>query len=111
MTNAPPDRRVVASVAELMLAADPTTTTAEVATALGVSRRTVERSVQATLNRSFRGLRNQMLLSRLAELTHRFPDGSIKQIAYELGYAHPGSLSRHVRKLTGLSPKAFCGKS
>jgi AraC-like DNA-binding protein len=103
--KAPPDRATVAAAARLMLLANPRISVTKIAIALGVSRRTVERSVRLSFDLSFRALRNQVLLDRLTQLALQYPDGSIKQAAYEVGYAHPRSLSRHIRKLTGVSPK------
>ena len=106
----PPESNAIAAVAMAMLVGNVHTTAANVSSAAGVSRRTVERSVQVTFNLSFRELRNQILLARVAQLAQLQPNGSIKQVAYELGYAHPRSLSRHIRKLTGESPRQLWRK-
>jgi AraC-like DNA-binding protein len=92
-------------MAHLMLVDDLHATAARVSTEVGVSRRTVERSVQAIFNLTFRELRNHILIDRFAQLARQHPDWSVKQVAYELGYTHPRSLSRHIRKLTRASPR------
>ena len=98
----PPDGATVATAARVILAENPRTTATSVAVALGVSRRTVERCVRLTFDLSFRALRDQVLLERLSQFRRQFPDASVKQAAYEVGYAQPRSLSRHIRKLTGM---------
>jgi len=77
----------------------------EVATALGMSERTLRRRL-ADEETSFAALRDAALRDR-ASLLLRAHDLSVEQVAQRLGYANLGNFIRAFRRWTGQTPASF----
>ncbi|MBU2038127.1 MAG: AraC family transcriptional regulator [Gammaproteobacteria bacterium] len=76
-----------------------------VATALGMHERTLQSRLQQN-GESYRGLLQQVRQS-LAEQQLRYGAQTITELALQLGYAEVAVFSRHFRRWTGISPRAW----
>jgi AraC-like DNA-binding protein len=88
--------------------ADPELSAADVARAVGVSRRYLHR-LYAEAGRSFR---EELIALRIAACLAAFRDGAqadrtIAEIAYAAGYADISQFNRHFRRLNGETPSAL----
>jgi AraC-like DNA-binding protein len=84
-------------------------TLSEVARKVGVERHTLEKVVRSTTGQSFRQLQRTLLLERAKVLLAQ--EKSIKEVAFELGFGHPQSFHRFVRKSSGGTPSSLRGKA
>jgi AraC-like DNA-binding protein len=89
------------------LEACPTLSLNTLAKDAGVDRHTAARALRARYFKSFRDLQTTILISIVRQRLSESPSRSIKEIAADIGYAHARSLSRRVRRATGLSPAAY----
>jgi AraC-like DNA-binding protein len=76
---------------------------------LGLSRRSFQRRLSERGTTFDAALRT--VLERQAETMLARPDGSISQIAYQLGYADPAHFSRAFLTWKGISPRAWRQRS
>ena len=73
--------------------------------ALGVSQRTIERTVFVASGKTFRELRKKALIERVTAVLVSRPARPIKQVAFDLGYNSPSSFARAVKRDCGSSPE------
>ena len=73
--------------------------------ALGVSQRTIERTVFIASGKTFRDLRKEVLIERVTAVFVSFPARPIKRVAFDLGYNSPRSFARAVKRACGSSPQ------
>ena len=78
----------------------------QLARELKIDRHTIDRALIATCGHSYRHVQQQYLAVRALLLLNE-SNLSAKQIAAELGYEVPESLTRFLRKATGRTPKQF----
>lgn len=81
----------------------PLTSVTRLAVDLGIGRHTITRALRKNGGKSFRDLQDEYLIDRLVSLRSS-ETLSVKQIAYELGYRSPGSLSRRLHRMLGERP-------
>lgn len=72
---------------------------------LRVSRRTIEKTVEALTGKTFREMRKEILIERLTGILQSHPSLAIKEISFELGYKSPRSFARAVKRLCDSSPQ------
>jgi AraC-like DNA-binding protein len=96
-------QKMASLVAELV-AESPAVQLHEIATALGVSCRTLRRAIRNELGMSFRGLQTQALVACVEAWRAKDTTLLVKELAYTLGFNDPRSFSRRVKAATGLSP-------
>jgi sulfate adenylyltransferase len=91
--------RVLRAVGERRL------TLSEVARLVGVERHTVEKAVRSVTGQTFRQLQRSLLIERAKLLLAQ--GRSIKEVAFDLGFASPQSFHRFVRSTSGKTPSWF----
>lgn len=92
-----------AGIVEVVLGrvpSNPTATLATLAVELGVHRHTVQRALNKCLGRTFRELQKEAIDLQAADLL-RACNRSIKEVALEMGYRSPHSLSRRLKRDVG----------
>ena len=86
------------------LRGNPTQSLTLLSATLGVERHTVERAFQLNARRSFCAIRREFLLRRCMELLSSRPMGSIKEIAFLLGYKSQRAFARSIKGAFGCCP-------
>lgn len=71
---------------------------------LRVSRRTIERTVIRDSGKTFRNLREEILVERVTAIFASHPAQLIKELSLDLGYNSPRSFARAVKRACGSSP-------
>jgi adenylyl-sulfate kinase len=84
-------------------------TLSEIAREVGVERHTLEKVIRLITGQSFRHLRQTVLLARAKTLLDQ--GKAIKEVAFELGFVHPQSFHRFVRKSSGTTPLSLAEKA
>ena len=74
-----------------------------------VERHTIEKAVKKATGKTFREVRNDMLLEQARGLLDSNPNQSIKEVAFKLGYRSQRSFSRFIKSSVGCSPKQLRG--
>ena len=72
---------------------------------LRVSRRTLERTVIRDSGKTFRNLREEILVERVTAIFASHPAQPIKELSFDLGYNSPRSFARAVKRACGSSPQ------
>ena len=94
------DHATVANAVKTRLLEAPRSSLDSICNGLSVERHTVRRALQSTFGLNFRQLQRLCLLQRATELQCGARVRSGKEIAFELGYSSPQSLSRLRRRST-----------
>ena len=71
---------------------------------LRVSRRTIQKAVVVNAGKSFRDLREEILVSRVKTLFLAEPNLTIRALCFTVGYESPRSFARAIRRASGFSP-------
>jgi len=74
------------------------------ASTCGVSRHTLARALKGQVAISYRQLRRRCLRAMADALLDDAPPLSIKEVAFALGFATPGSFARWLKQTTGDTP-------
>jgi transcriptional regulator GlxA family with amidase domain len=77
----------------------------ELSVRLRVERHTIEKAVKKATSKTFREMRNLLLLEHARGLLDGNPNQSIKEVAFKLGYRSQRSFSRFIKSSLGCSPK------
>ncbi|SRR6266700_5826887 len=72
---------------------------------LRVSRRTLERAIDVAAGRTFRNLREEILVERVRSLLTSHPARAIKELSFDLGYKSSRSFARAIKRACGSSPE------
>src|SRR6266700_3013814 len=83
----------------------PATLLGEIARELHVSTRTIQNVVKLATGKTFRKLRQELLVERVKGLLESDPNRSIKELSFELGYKSPRSFARATKQCCGSSPE------
>ncbi|MDA2810177.1 helix-turn-helix domain-containing protein [Nocardiopsis sp. RSe5-2] len=102
-----PDARVRTALHALGAVGAPTASVAGAAEAAGVSERHLRRLVRDATGLDPRELQRVMRLQRFLTLADRGPGRSLAELAVQAGYADQAHMSREVRRMSGLTPKAL----
>ena len=89
----------------LRLTRTPSRLLGEFSRELRVSRRTIERAVIVASGKTFRKLREEILVERVRSTFTTDPTRGIKELASRLGYKSPRSFARAIRRACGSSPE------
>jgi transcriptional regulator GlxA family with amidase domain len=84
---------------------NPATSIQYLATELGVAYRTIEKVVFAETGKSFRTLREEVLLTKVKQVFISQPGLAIKEVSFALGFRSPRAFGRAVQRVCGLSPE------
>jgi AraC-like DNA-binding protein len=77
---------------------------AKLAQQLAIDRHTLEKAVRTTTGKSFRQLRQKVLLKKSLKLLQNEPALSIKDVAFRVGYSSPQAFQRFIRRASGKTP-------
>src|SRR5437868_8941683 len=83
----------------------PTTLLQDLAWELHVSRRTLENAIRIIKGKTFRELRDELLVERVKCLLESHPTRGIKELSSELGFKSPRSFARAIKRACGFSPR------
>jgi len=98
------DPRWVVAAAERHLQRTPSLRLNAMASACGVSRATLTRALKTEALVSYRQLKQRCLRDIADALLEETPQRSIKEVAFALGFATPGSFARWLKLTTGHTP-------
>src|SRR6267154_1288561 len=98
------DQHLLFKAISLSLRRSPCISLLELSKELRVSRRTIQKVVDSTTGRSFRELREGILIARVRTLCLSGPSLAIKELSFSLGYQSARSFARAVRRACGVSP-------
>ena len=99
------DHRLLCERITRSLHGNPSISLRELCRELRVSRRTIQNAVNEVKGKSFRDLREEVLLLRVKTLLALAPKGPIRRISLEAGYKSSRSFARAVRRACGVSPR------
>lgn len=89
----------------LRLAGTPSGLLGEFSRELSVSQRTIEKGIIIASGKTFRKLREEILVERVRSAFACEPTREIKGLASELGYKSPRSFARAIKRACGSSPE------
>lgn len=69
-----------------------------------VSKRTLENAISMTTGKTFRGVREVMLVKRVKSFLKSCPTQAIKVLCFQVGFKSPRSFARAIRRACGCSP-------
>jgi AraC-like DNA-binding protein len=72
---------------------------------LGISRRTIQKSINTATGRPFRDLREDILISRVRSLFISRPTLAIKELSFDVGYKSARSFARAIKRVCGICPE------
>lgn len=78
---------------------------ADLSLELRVSRRTIENTVRAATGKTFRSLRDEILVERIRGILVSHPAMSIKEVSFAVGFKSPSSFSRTIKRICGTCPE------
>ena len=84
---------------------NPNSTLMDLSRGLRVGRRTIQTTIRITSAKTFRQLREEVLIARLNKFFLSNPTLAIKELSFELGYTCPQSFARAVKRACGMSPE------
>jgi AraC-like DNA-binding protein len=74
---------------------------------LRVSRRTIENTVRAAAGKTFRDLRDEILVERIRSIVASRPTMSIKELSFAVGFNSASSFARAIKRACGSTPQEF----
>ena len=72
---------------------------------LRVSRRTIQKAIVMSAGKTFRDLREEILISSVKTLFLTKPNLTIRALSFVVGYESPRSFARAIRRACGISPE------
>jgi AraC-like DNA-binding protein len=99
------DHRLLVEEISLALYRNPCCSLESLSRDLQVSRRTIQKVVVATVGKSLRQLREEIVIARLRSLLMAKPTSAIKELSFAVGYRSPRSFARAIRRTCGTSPE------
>ena len=99
------DQQLLFEAISASLRRSPCISLLELSVELSVSRRTIQKVVGNVTGKSFRDLREGILIARVRTLCLSGPSLAIKELSFKLGYQSARSFARAVRRASGVSPQ------
>jgi|SRR5712664_314483 len=84
---------------------DPCISVERLSRELKVSRRTIQEVIRVRAAKSYRALRQEILVAKTRQLFADEPSLAIKEISFAIGFVSARSFARAIRRACGLSPK------
>lgn len=103
------DPGTLLAAAQRHLQRTPMARLAAVAKACGVSTPTLARAVRTESGLTYRRWQQQLARDAAERLLRDSPPCSIKEVSATLGFAHPRSFARWLKRQTGRTPSTFRG--
>jgi AraC-like DNA-binding protein len=72
---------------------------------MGISRRTIQKSINSTKGKKFRNLKEEILISRVRSFFMSRPTLTIKELSFEVGYKSARSFARAIKRACGICPE------
>jgi transcriptional regulator GlxA family with amidase domain len=91
----------------LRMLKDPCVSIEELAEELKVSRRTIQEVIRVHDGKTYRTLRDQILVAKTRQLFATEPSLAIKEVSFAVGFVSARSFARAIRRACGLSPEAL----
>lgn len=101
------DRDTLFEVIKIELESDAHLSLIDLSRRIHVGRHTLSKAVKDAAGLSFRAFRSRQLLGKAKALLGNSPQGSIKEIAFEMGYGSQRALARFIKKQTSLQTRNF----
>jgi AraC-like DNA-binding protein len=89
----------------LLLRRAPYCALGELSLELRVSKRTIQKALYIAAGKTFRTLREEVLLERTRTILASYPTRAIKELSFDLGYKSPSSFARAIKRACGCSPE------
>jgi AraC-like DNA-binding protein len=83
----------------------PSKTLVDISRSLRVSRRTIEKAVSISTGRTFRRIREEILLTNVRSLIASQPTLAIKELCFAVGFKSASSFARAIKRACGSSPE------
>ena len=83
---------------------DPCISVGRLSRQLKVSRRTIQEVIRVRAAKSYRALRQEILVANTRQLFADEPSLAIKEISFAIGFVSARSFARAIRRACGLSP-------
>ena len=90
-----------------LLNEDPSLGLTELSRRLHVSQQTIKKSIRSSAGKTFRNLRNDILIIRVKTCFSSQPEIAIKEISFDFGFKSASSFSRAIKRMSGLSPEGL----
>jgi AraC family transcriptional regulator len=78
---------------------------ADLSVELQVSRRTIENTVRVAAGKTFRNLREEILVERVRSILASHPRVSVKELSFAVGFKSPSSFARAIKRVCGSCPE------
>src|SRR6267378_4555140 len=99
------DPRLLFEEISTCLHESPSKTLLDISQNLRVSRRTIEKAVSVSTGRTFRRLREEILLTRVKSLFASQRTLAIKELCFKVGFKSARSFARAIKRASGSSPE------
>jgi AraC-like DNA-binding protein len=99
------DHRLLCEQISLSLHRNPSSSLGKLSRELCVSQRTVEKAIIAASGKTFRDLREEIMVELVRSAFTSDPTRAIKGLASDLGYKSPRSFARAIKRACGSSPE------
>jgi AraC-like DNA-binding protein len=99
------DHRLLCEWVSLSLNRDPSSSLGKLSREFRVGQRTIEKAIIAASGKTFRDLREEIMIERVRSAFTSDPTRAIKGLASDLGYKSPRSFARAIRRACGSSPE------
>jgi AraC family transcriptional regulator len=83
----------------------PCKTLSDLSRSLCLSERTIQKAVNLSTGKSFRLLRDEVILNRVKCLFAARPEVPIKELSFGIGFKSASSFARAIKRASGLSPE------
>jgi len=99
------DERLLFEKISVCLHESPRTSLEGVSVTLRVSKRTIKKAIRASTGRSFRNVRDEILLARVKCRFASHPEMAIKELSFGFGFRSASSFARAIKRVCGSSPE------
>jgi AraC-like DNA-binding protein len=89
----------------LHMLTDPCISIERLSRELKVSRRTIQGVIRVRAGKSYRALRQEILVAKTRQLFADEPSLAIKQVSFAIGFVSARSFARAIKRACGLSPE------
>ena len=99
------DHRILFQTVSECLHRSPCISLGHLSRELGISRRTIQKSINTATGKSFRDLREEILVSRVRGFFISRPTLAIKELSFDVGYKSARSFARAIKRACGICPE------
>jgi len=99
------NHRILFQAVSQCLHRSPCSSLGDLSRELGISRRTIQKSINTQTGKPFRDLREEILISTVRSLFISRPTLEIKELSFDVGYKSARSFARAIKRACGISPE------